>query len=114
MKREDINSFPKLKAGMVLEISTKDEGYLGLYLYINDQWLISTTGREIETVDIIIDKIYTVIMPYGCSGRSLMCSLARDNLELIYESKSYKDIKIEEIENTIEELKRQIKELKKK
>lgn len=103
-REKDVNTMPELKAGMIVE--WMDFGTTRKSLYINDEVSMTIdaklwTSGDLSGKDII--KIYDVP---ACAFSSI-----GDWLSLIWSRKSDKDIKIEEIQNTIKELQNQVDEL---
>jgi hypothetical protein len=117
-REKDMNEMPELKAGMLIEVfDREDNETYGLYLYINDEWLINidSSGYISLKNHVGISKIYNTELH--------SFNHITDDSTLIWSRKSDNDIKIEEIEKTInnmdqehikrsEELRRQIEGLK--
>jgi len=102
------NEIPELKAGMIVEYTSKEFGVLGLYLYINNDWglELSGNGKQSFCYDISVTKIFNIGGQNSYSFNNI-----KNNLNLIW-SRNPNQSKIEELEKTVREALKQIEELK--
>ncbi len=106
-EEKNMNDMPELKAGMIVEGSTKQNHRVCKYFYLNKDVVMDLNKQNYCSLDYI--NVFKVYRSSACVLNDICDS---DYFTLIWSKQSPNEKKISEIEKTIEDLQKQVKELK--